>query len=173
MIYFIADAHFGHNNIIKYENRPFLNIDEMDTALIKKWNSVVNSDDTVYILGDFTLKHNFEKVKYYFDQLNGHKILIRGNHDALKEIQYLKMGFQSISDCITLENLIDGRDVILSHYPPELEDINEDTYYLYGHVHSKWCAARDQINTMCVCCECIDYTPISLNAVINYFHKNS
>jgi calcineurin-like phosphoesterase family protein len=51
----IADTHFGHENIIKYESRPFKNTEEMNQALIKNWNSVVGEKDIVYFLGDFAL----------------------------------------------------------------------------------------------------------------------
>ena len=53
MIFFTADLHLGHENIIKQCQRPFNNVEQMDKELIKNWNSVVNENDEVYILGDF------------------------------------------------------------------------------------------------------------------------
>ena len=55
MVYFTGDEHYGHRNVIKYCNRPFQDVDEMDREIIKRHNEVVGDDDTVYHLGDFTI----------------------------------------------------------------------------------------------------------------------
>ena len=52
MIYFIADPHFGHENILKLCDRPFSSVEEMDELLIRRWNETVSDEDTVYLLGD-------------------------------------------------------------------------------------------------------------------------
>ena len=71
----IADTHFGHSNIIKYCDRPFVTTEEMDRQLIEKWNSVVGKEDIVYHLGDFALG-NMNKVSEYRKQLKGKIFLI-------------------------------------------------------------------------------------------------
>ena len=52
MIFYIADWHYNHANILAYDNRPFKTVEEMNTALVERWNSVVTPTDTVYVLGD-------------------------------------------------------------------------------------------------------------------------
>ena len=79
----IADLHFGHENIIKYESRPFNNADEMDSRLIELWNSTVGSNDLIYVLGDFTLSRRMDVIRDLVKRLNGRKILVMGNHDTV------------------------------------------------------------------------------------------
>ena len=52
MIYYIADMHFGHTNVLRFDNRPFSDTAQMDDTLIQNWNERVADDDTIYILGD-------------------------------------------------------------------------------------------------------------------------
>ena len=81
MIYFIADTHFGYANIIKYENRPFCNVEEINRVIIDRWNQTVSKEDTVYHLGDFFLTYTKKQMEI-MNRLNGEIILIRGNHDC-------------------------------------------------------------------------------------------
>ncbi len=87
-VFFTSDTHFNHANIIKFCNRPFKNVDEMNEALITNWNKVVSADDYVFHLGDFCLGGSAEWTKA-LDCLNGKIFLILGNHD----LKNLKQGF--------------------------------------------------------------------------------
>ena len=80
-IWFTSDLHLGHENIIKYCNRPFSSIEEMDEELITRWNDVVSQNDTIYHLGDFALGSHQVAVRY-LEQLNGRIILQQGSHDS-------------------------------------------------------------------------------------------
>ena len=84
MIYFTSDLHLGHRNIIKLAQRGFDSIEQMDEQLIKNFNNRVTDKDTVYILGDLSMK-GAEYVNGVIPQLNGTKVLVQGNHDRFCE----------------------------------------------------------------------------------------
>jgi len=81
MIYFTADTHFCHSNIIGSCYRPFENVGEMNRALIDNWNNFVTARDEVYILGDFLYKGTGREANKILSQLKGRKYLIKGNHE--------------------------------------------------------------------------------------------
>lgn len=158
MIYFIADTHFGHFNIIKYCNRPFENAEEMDKVLIEKWNNKVKKEDTVYHLGDFSFNKN---PRDYLRQLNGKITLIKGNHDKRKTLK----AFDEVFVLTTID--VDNKPVILCHYPIyEWERKQRGSIHLYGHVHDKPKTWLNSENAHCVSVECIDYTPKTLEQII-------
>lgn len=135
MNYYISDLHFDHKNIIKFDNRPFSDVEEMNQALINNWNSVIQNNDTVYILGDFCWGKADRWVEI-LKQLKGQKVLIQGNHDLTKYPSELKKMFQNIVDYLEIK---DGENkVILSHYPIPFykRDYLKNVYMLYGHVHT-------------------------------------
>lgn len=132
MNYYISDLHFNHKNILKFDNRPWNNVEDMDKAMIFNWNETVNEDDTVYILGDFVWKTG--KVADYCKQLKGHKILILGNHDSLTGPD--KRFFDGIYDYLEIKD--NGFTVIMSHYPmlSYNKDYLDTSVHLFGHVHN-------------------------------------
>src|SRR6478735_2856912 len=83
MRFFTSDTHFYHERIISLSNRPFKDVDHMNEMIVLNWNSKVGADDTVYHLGDVMLGQNFVEHLPLLDRLNGHKILVVGNHDRM------------------------------------------------------------------------------------------
>lgn len=88
MIYFTSDLHLGHEAVVRMQNRPFANADEMNRVLIENYNSVVHKDDTVYLLGDICFRIGVEKANELIASLKGKKYLIRGNHDKKYDGSY-------------------------------------------------------------------------------------
>ena len=156
----IADLHFGDPDIIKFENRPFGSVDEMNKELIERWNCVVDQDDKVFILGDFSVYVD-DRLQDIVEQLNGKKILIKGNHDCLDDTAYFNMGFS----CVYNYPIIYDNFFILSHEPMY---INESMPYanIFGHVHSNPIYKTYTKRSACVSAERIGYQPIQLSEVI-------
>ena len=134
MNFYISDLHFNHANAIKFDNRPFPDVHSMFIALRDNWNNAVTNDDTVYILGDFI----WGREEMWVDivkQLNGKKVLIKGNHDPKTFSRDTKSLFMDITNYLEIKD--SGKHVIMSHYPilSFKGDYNSDCYMLYGHVH--------------------------------------
>ncbi len=166
--FIIADLHFGHENIIKYEARPFNNRIEMDKRLIELWNSTVGKDDVVYILGDFTLSRSKSTIKNLLDLLNGRKVLIMGNHDTRKPKDYIECGFVYSSR----KPIMVEPGVILMHEPfDDANYIMPNYIYFFGHVHANKTLMDNYPNCMCVSVERIDYRPIDLDKYIKKLRR--
>ena len=93
--FYISDLHIGHENILRFDNRPFADVNEMNNKLIENWNARVRSDDTVYILGDFIWAKESEWPSIV-GSLAGNKVLIRGNHDPKQFSAATRRMFQEI-----------------------------------------------------------------------------
>ena len=135
MIYYIADLHFGHENIIRLCSRPFADAEEMDRTLIDNWNSVVTDKDEVYVVGDFCFTTKKKAVDYLV-QLKGKKHLIIGNHDKgiMKDPDAVKC-FESIGHMKTIRD--SGRKIFLCHYPvAEWPGYYHGMIHFYGHIHN-------------------------------------
>ena len=134
-LFYIADTHFGHANIIRLNNRPFYNVDEMDSTMIENWNNRVQKDDIVYVLGDFAFK-SINHPSSILKKLNGRKVLIKGNHDgrSLKDPNF-RQCFEEICDRKTIND--NGRMVVMDHFPLiEWDGFFRGSYLVYGHIHN-------------------------------------
>lgn len=138
-IFFTGDLHFGHENVIKFDNRPFATVEEMDTELIRRWNNKVGKGDLVYVLGDMIWKTRNDDAPSLIKKLNGQIILIKGNHDRFLHNAKAKNALAGIKDyddiCVTLENGIKKR-LILSHFfMPMYNGHIRRAIHLHAHSH--------------------------------------
>ena len=137
MIYFTADMHFYHANSINHSNRPFGNVEEMNEAIIARFNSKVRPKDSLYILGDAVWGPG-ARANEILKRLNGKKFLIRGNHDRfLNDEEFDQSIFEWVKD---LDKIVhQGTKFILCHYPMlEWEGYFRGSLHCYGHVHDSY-----------------------------------
>jgi len=135
MNYYIADTHFGHENIISFDNRPFKTVEDMTEEIVSRWNKRVSAGDTVYVLGDMFWCGISESIPI-LDRLNGQKFLIKGNHDRCNDSRF-KKEFVAITEYKEVDD--DDKKVVLCHYPiPCFKNHFYGWYHLYGHVHTSF-----------------------------------
>ena len=153
-ILFTGDHHFNHENVVRYTNRPFADVEEMDAELISRWNEVVGPRDIVYHLGDFCLGSPL-KAADYFEQLNG-QIKVLGypwHHDkrwlptgSITDWQYVSRGGHIVEILLPMVVLEFKefspsrypKPVVLCHYQIARWDRRHyDSWHLFGHSHGK------------------------------------
>lgn len=129
MNFYISDLHLGHENALRFDNRPFGSIEEQDIFMIRNWNSVVNKNDTVYVVGDFAWKN--ENGLLFLNSTNGKKVLIKGNHDRNSNI------LNSFDEVYNYLEIVDSeKNIILSHYPiAHWKNADYGSIHIYGHIH--------------------------------------
>lgn len=165
-IFVCSDTHFNHANIIKYCNRPFKDVDEMNETIINNWNSVVGDEDTVFFLGDFCLGKR-EDVIALGKKLKGHKILVMGNHDRVTNTAFIEAGFETIYKKPTLIRF-DEYDITIQFSHAPTHDIQYQYPNIHGHIHD---ILGNDAKHFCVSMEQINYTPIPLEDIIKYFKE--
>jgi calcineurin-like phosphoesterase family protein len=160
----ISDTHYGHANIIKFCNRSFASVEEMDVKMVEAWNSVVSPNDLVIHNGDFSF---YKQDTGIFAQLKGRKILIRGNHDHTVN---RNLGWETVKDYHEFNH--NGRFVVMMHYP--IESWNKkfhNSVHLYGHVHDTHMPKIANRHNICV--EAIGYAPVEIEEFTTLFEETS
>ena len=185
--FYISDLHFRHPNILKFDNRPWSTLEEMEETLIHNWNGVVGKSDDVYVLGDFIWSAKSDDWLDIVDKLNGRIHLILGNHDIKNMSTTLRKKFASISTYKEVKD--NGKRVLLSHYPMPFYrgDYNDNIIHLYGHLHTTIEEAfmqhlknyilendtrttgKHKCNFYNVGCMLIGYTPRTLDEIIKIY----
>ena len=134
-LFFTADTHFGYSTIIQYCSRPFRDVEEMNSELIRLWNETVPDDGIVFHLGDFG-RGSANAIARIVSQLNGEVHLIAGNHDASRVSPRALPGFASIREQRLID--VDGQKIYLNHFPFLCYGgAYSNVWQLFGHVHSR------------------------------------
>ena len=132
MIYFTADTHFDHGNIIRFCNRPFATVEKMNETLISNWNRKVHANDTVFIMGDMFFRTTDPEP--ILQRLKGKKHLIVGNHDS-QWMKKVDMGrwFESVQSYLETS---DGQHTMtMCHFPMVTWNHQSRSYMIHGHIH--------------------------------------
>jgi len=145
-IHFTSDYHLGHHNVIKFDGRPFSDLQEMHKTLIDRWNSVVDDDDIVFYLGDLSYKDRGKTSKWFLDNVKGKIYFIMGNHDKYRDISRLNRfekifgddtGLGGATISVKDEDANRGyQSIVMCHYP--ILSWNKSHYgawHIHGHCH--------------------------------------
>jgi len=187
-VFFTADTHFGHENVIPYCQRPYSSVDEMDEDLVKKWNETVGERDWIFHLGDFAFMDKL-RTAAIIARLNGLKVLLKGNHDKRTVKFYLDAGFVQVYKLPYGASLpfwdTDEKGTAtvafeMSHFPFQhaMGDYDDRDYLteraptqgrlkgtvlVHGHVHDQWKLRPNMVN---VGVDVWDLKPVSLEELL-------
>jgi len=159
MEFFTSDLHIGHENIIKFDQRPFENIWQMEKEIICRINERVTNSDILYIVGDLAFKvRNVRHIENFIKRLNCNTIiLILGNHDEFNPFKYVDIGIQSVHTSLFINN----QEFCLIHDPSVCSGFRQQKF-ICGHVHKLFTKLDNVVNVGC----CVhNYYPISLDEI--------
>ena len=163
-IWYTADTHFGHENILRFCNRPFSSVSQMDATLLKNMWKLVKPDDHLWILGDLAFGAKAKDSAYVetiFNQLPGaERHLVIGNHDLEPT---LELPWDSVSNYKELRDGPQGQLNTLCHYPMVTwNHARRGALQLFGHVHNNWRGTRNSVN---VGVDVWDFQPVTFDDV--------
>ena len=149
--WFTADEHYDHKNIIKFCDRPFFDVEEMNETLIRNHNEVVQEDDTVIHAGDFALTSK-KRAGEIIQQLKGNHIFLQGSHDKWgSNLPFL------------WEKQIEDIYVVVCHYPMlSWPRSYHGSYLLHAHTH---CRLRSYPGILDIGVDCWDFYPADFKTI--------
>ena len=157
-----SDIHFGHNNIIGYTNRPFDDVASMNEAMIQSYINTVGPNDVVIWNGDIGFK-SAGIIRDLLARLPGYKIQVVGNHDIDRAGKLIDYDMDERHLCYDLK--LEGIQLLFTHYP--MDRVPKGCVNVHGHIHQNT-AYHWSIN---VCVEHTNYTPRSLDSIVEQAHK--
>jgi len=158
MEWFTADFHLSHNNIIRYVNRRFKNVEEMDEHILSNLDDCVEKGDILYYLGDLTF--NKDVAESFFNRFKNLEIhYLIGNHDNNKVLSVCKRHCKSVA--YIKDIVIDDINITLCHYAMRVWNLSHfNAWQLYGHSHGTLKPRGKQYD---VGVDSNQYKPVSFN----------
>lgn len=170
--FFTSDLHISHRNILKYDNRPFKNIEEHDQALINNINNKVNEKSCLFILGDVSMTSDMSYLGKLLNQIKCDMVLIKGNHDSHLKQSFLNQYFIDDKDYLELKTESAGK-LILSHYPHySWNGSHRGNIHLYGHIHTAIAPLNGKSFNVGIC-QSQAYMPFSIPEILKVTDKQS
>lgn len=162
----ISDPHFDHTNIIKYCNRPFQTVEEMNQLILQNWNRNVKDEDLVIFVGDMAFGRGSRKPRWWIEQLKGHMIYLKGSHDH--GIRPTSEGLDStlfVANSVILRT--DSCSYFLVHDPFNIPHWWKG-WSVHGHVHNNrpYLDNRFGRTRVNVSVEAIGYKPITVRQLV-------
>lgn len=160
MRYIISDLHLGHENIIRYCERPFSSLAEMHAEMTERWNQTVDEGDTVIVVGDILGAGDDAAGREAIESLNGDILLVRGNHDSFGH----NAPFHVVEQC-TIQH---GRYTFYVEHEPDSR--GGPWWLIHGHVHNNDLVTYPFIHNgaaqVNVSAELLDYTPLAMDELV-------
>lgn len=173
-LFFWSDQHFGHQNIIKYCDRPFENKQEMAQVLFDRYCEKVGDEDVVVFGGDFMMADK-DQSRAFLEKMPGLKVCVVGNHDfstKKENVSFLfeKHHFDFVTDSLLFEDS-DGM-YLVSHYPVRSVLLPDNVKNIHGHIHDIKIRGDRHLS---MCCEVLDYVPQELSSLkaVNTAYKTT
>ena len=161
-VFFTADTHFNHPMVIPLSKRPFASVEEMNEAIVDRWNSRVKRGDRVYHLGDVALG-KVQDAAEILHRLNGQIFLLRGNHDKVAEHKSCRDRFVWIKDYFGLK--VGDQKIVLCHYAFRTwNNIHYGSWNLHGHSHGGL-TEQENLPQCDVGVDCWDFYPVSFEEI--------
>ena len=164
-MFLTSDIHLFHAAILKFEPeaRPFTSVDEMNEAIVVRWNNIIGPKDVVYIAGDVSFGKLGQTIEI-LNQLNGRKYLAVGNHDRhyVSNAEFCKC-FVDMNERYEIK--YNKKLYTISHYPQlswNKSHIEGASYMLFGHEHSRFLGYHNMLN---IGMDCHNLTPLHIEEI--------
>lgn len=147
-LYFMSDLHYGHQNILSIDKRPYQTIEEMNEYIRRELSTKLRKTDVLFDLGDLFWKSvNIKEAREVLDSIPcNSKFKVVGNHDPYKHYLTEEIGqtnnlcdrFKLVADLFDIHVKYEGVEylVSLSHYPIlDWNHMYQGGIHIYGHTH--------------------------------------